>query len=192
MSSDVLASLRQWRLRSRVAASLDLIVAVAGFGMITVAAIDSLITWPSNTIWIRPAVLQHAMAFVLIPGWIWFLLGSAILYGRGRNRRELRRLGRRRIAGLVALAAFCLAVIIGGFVIGGDKGSLRVLPGPRYEVSTAGLDDAQWTTVTFSQYRSWEARFLREDALFTLFGLFMLIGGAVAGAQRRVTRTDES
>ena len=161
--------------------------------MIAVAAADSVVTWFSNTIWISPTSLEHAMAFVVIPGWIWLLLGSAILYSRDGRRLQLRRLSRGPTAALAMLAAFCLAVIVGSFAIGGAKGSLRVLPGPRYQVSTLGLNDAEWTTVTATQYRVWEARFLREDAGFTLFGLFMLGGAVVVTGTRRRTGegTDE-
>src|SRR3954471_9990151 len=170
-----------------MAGVLDLIMGVAGLGMITVAAVDSLVSWQSNTIWISPTSLEHGMAFVLIPGWIWLLLGSAVLYSRDRSGAQLARMGRGRAATLAVIATFCLAVIVGGFVIGGDKGSLRVLPGPRYQVLTPGLNDSEWTSVTASQYRVWEARFLRKDGLFTLFGLFMLVGAtAAAGACRSI------
>lgn len=163
-------------------------MAVAGLAIIAVAAADSLVTWSSNTIWISPTSLEHAMAFVLIPAWIWLLLGSAILYSGHGKRLQLRRIGRGPTAALAALALFCLTVVVGGFVIGGDKGSLRVLPGPRYQVFTPGLNDAEWTTVTAMQYRVWEARFLREDGLFTLFGLFMVVGAAAITGTRRQVR----
>src|SRR3954453_3626483 len=168
-------SLRQWRLRARVAGGVALIMGVAGLGMITVAAADSLVSWQSNTIWISPTSLEQGMAFVLIPGWIWLLLGSAVLYSRDRGGAQLARMGRGRAATLAVIATFCLAVIVGGFVIGGDKGHLRVLPGPRYQVLTPGLNHSEWTTVTASQYRVWEARFLREDGWVKLSGVFMLV-----------------
>src|SRR3954470_15417569 len=183
--SRALASVREWRLRSRAAGVLDLIMAMAGVGIITVAAIDSLVTWPSDTIWISPMSLEHAMAFLVIPGWSWLLFGCAILPSWDSQRFDLRRIGRRRATGLVMTATVCLAVVVGGFLIGGAKGHVRVLPGPRYQVATPGLNDADWTTVSASQYRVWEARFLREDGLFTLFGLFMIVGAvAVAGVRR--------
>src|SRR3954468_22710376 len=183
--SRALASFREWRLRSRAAGVLDLIMAMAGVVIITVAAVDSLVTWPSDAIWISPMPLEHAMAFLVIPGWSWLLFGCAILPSWDSQRFDLRRIGHSRATGLVLTATVCLAVVVGGFVIGAAKGHLRVLPGPRYQVATPGLNDAEWTTVSASQYRVWEARFLREDGLFTLFGLFMIVGAvAVAGVRR--------
>src|SRR4051794_41299478 len=114
--SRALASLREWRLRSRAAGILDLIMAMAGVGIIAVAAIDGLGTWPSDTIWISPMPLEHAMALLVIPGWSWLLLGSAILPSWDSQRFELRLIARRRATGLVITATVCLAVAVGGFL----------------------------------------------------------------------------
>src|SRR3954453_9001744 len=90
--SIALASVREWRLRSRAAGVLDLIMAMAGVGIITFAAIDILVTWPSDAIWISPMSLEHAMAVLVIPGWSWLLLVSAILTSWDSQRFELRRI----------------------------------------------------------------------------------------------------
>jgi hypothetical protein len=71
----------------------------------------------------------------------------------------------------VAAAVVCAAVIAGGFVLGAAKGAVRILPGPRYQVSVTGNSQAPWTTVPLSQFRLWQASFVREDGFFMLFGL---------------------
>src|SRR4051794_13252313 len=184
--SRALASVREWRLSSRAARVLDLIMAMAGAGVITGGAVDSLGAWAAGAVWISPMSLEHAMAFLVIPGWSWLLFGCAILPSWDSQRFDLRRIGRRRATGLVMTATVCLAVVVGGFLIGGAKGHVRVLPGPRYQVATPGLNDADWTTVSASQYRVWEARFLREDGLFPLFGLFMIVGATAAAGARSI------
>ncbi len=65
--------------------------------------------------------------------------------------------------------------------MGAAKGDARVLPGPRYEISTINLNDGNWTPVSAGQYALWQARFVREDGFFTLFG-FALIGGGIRWA----------
>ena len=127
-SSATLAKLRHWRLNSASAHWLDRVMVLAGVAVIVVTVADSLISWPSNAIWISPSSLEHAMAFVLIPTWVWLMLGFALLHRRGSNRPRLRGVGTGRVVGLVMLSVLCLAVVIGGFIIGGAKGSLRVEP----------------------------------------------------------------
>lgn len=161
---------------------LDLATAAAGVALIVVEATDSLITWPSDRIWISPSTLEHASAFLLVP-WVWLVLGSAIAYG-GRHAPLGPPVGRRRTAVLAALAAFCLTVIIGGLITGWAKGSVRVLPGPNYQVSTPSVKDSEWTTVTAAQYRMWEARILRQDSMVALFGLFMVAGSVIVARTR--------
>jgi hypothetical protein len=65
----------------------------------------------------------------------------------------------------------CAAVILGGFELGAAKGAVRVLPGPRYQVSVIGNSPTGWTTVSLGQFRYWQASFVREDGLFMFFGL---------------------
>jgi hypothetical protein len=68
------------------------------------------------------------------------------------------------------------AVIAGGFALGAAKGAVRVLPGPRHQVSTLGINQAAWTTVPLSQFYLWQARFVREDGLIMFFGLIAATG----------------
>ena len=75
-----------------------------------------------------------------------------------------------------AAAALCIAVIDGGAAAGAAKGKARLLAGPRYEVSKLDLHQASWTPVSNSQCDLWQARFVREERLFTLFGLGLAPG----------------
>ena len=85
--------------------------------------------------------------------------------------------GRRVPLVLLAVGVLCVCVIVAGFALGAAKGSGHVLPGPRYEISTSGLNEGAQTTVSAGRYAYWEARFVRLDALFTLFGFFMISCG---------------
>lgn len=94
---------------------------------------------------------------------------------------------RRRVA-VVLLAVILLAFIVSGFVVGGAKGSLRVLPGPRYQVSTLDLNLGEWTTVSPAEFGTWQARFVRGDAVFTMLGAFEVAAGVVVLRIRRRAR----
>jgi hypothetical protein len=61
-------------------------------------------------------------------------------------------------------------------MVGAAKGSVRILPGPRYQVSVIDNSQAGWTTVPLSQFRLWQASFVREDGLFMFFGLLVATG----------------
>jgi hypothetical protein len=189
----------RWRVRSPWAAVTDWIMVVAGAAIISVAAADSLVSWPSDTIWITSSRLERIVGIVLLPAWIWLMASVVMVFGipRGPKRtfltprpRKLHWRGRRAKL-LAVIALFCLGVVVGGFVIGGAKGSLRVTAGPQYQVSTLDQNAAEWVTVSAAEYRVWEARFIREDGLFTFFGLWIL-GGAMAIAQVRREVTAES
>jgi hypothetical protein len=71
----------------------------------------------------------------------------------------------------VAAVVVCAAVIVGGLMVGTAKGAVRILPGPRYQVSVMVNSQTGWTTVPLSQFRYWQASFVREDGLFMFFGL---------------------
>jgi hypothetical protein len=86
---------------------------------------------------------------------------------------------------LVAAVLVSLAVIVVSFAIGVAKGSVQVLPGPVYLVSTLDLNSATPTRVSAAQFGLWQARFVREDSLFTLFGLVIMSAGAGLLALRR-------
>jgi hypothetical protein len=72
---------------------------------------------------------------------------------------------------LTIAVAVCGDIVIGGFMVGAAKGSVHVLPRPRYQVSTLDLNNSAGTTVPVSQFQLWQARFVREDGFFMFFGL---------------------
>ena len=152
--------------------------------MFAIAALDSVVSWPSNRVLIGDRQLARLAGIVVGPGWPWLLVSLAVVFGLPRRRRaNVVRPPRRPASwpllarvGLAAAAALCIAVIVGGAAVGAAKGNARLLPGPRYEVSTLDLNQASWTPVSKSQYDLWQARFVREDGAFTLFGLVLAVG----------------
>jgi hypothetical protein len=168
-----------WLLRSRIGAAVNVLIIVAGIVLLAIAALDSVVSWPADRVLITPAGLVAFAGFVIIPGWLW--MGGSYTAIVGLNRRRMRPIplgcwrGRTLVV-LAATAVLALAVVIVGFVIGGAKGSLRVLPGPVYQVSTLNLNDADWTTVSSAQYQVWQARFVREDAILATFAVVLIAG----------------
>ena len=75
------------------------------------------------------------------------------------------------------------------FIVGGLLAELRgrcVCSRDRYQVSTLGLNLGG--EVSPAVDRMWQARFVREDALFTTFGVFELAAGVVVLLVRRRAR----
>jgi hypothetical protein len=177
--------LTQWRLGSRACAVADLVVAAAGASLLALAALDSVVSWPSNRVLVDDRQLARVAGIVLGPGWPWMLVSYVMVFGiRSRRRNRSQKPTRWPVplpllarVGLAVAAALCVAVIAGGFAGGAAKGNARLLPGPRYEVSTLDLNQADWTLVSKRQYDLWQARFVREDGIFMLFGLALAAGG---------------
>ena len=159
-----------WRLRSRSCAVVDLIGAAAAITLYAVVGIDNLVSWPSNQVLISDPDLSTLAAVLLFPTWLWVIFGAGAVGDRVRYWSVWRMPARPR-ACFVAAAAVCAAVIVGGAGQGWAKGSVRILPGPRYQVSTIDVNQSAWTTVPLSQFRYWQASFVREDGFFMLFGL---------------------
>lgn len=187
----------EWRLRSRVCAVIDLLVAAGGAGVLAFAAVDSVVSWPSNRVVADHRQLSRVAGIVLGPGWPWLLVSFAVVFGVAQRRRDHSvRAPRWPVrwpliarVGLAVAAALCIAVVAGGSAVGAAKGEARVLPGPRYQVSTIDLNQAKWTSVSADQYDLWQARFVREDGMFTLFGLGLAAGSlSLFHLHRRVTR----
>jgi hypothetical protein len=169
----------RWRLRSPLCAALDVVAALAGAGLFVVAAVDSVASWPSDKVMLTDPQLSRIAGIVLPPAWFWMIASTVMIYGMrrrphaagpARSRPRLPPLGR---VAMVVCAVVCAAVVVGSFAVGADKGSARIIPGPRYEVSILDLNDARWTRVTPAEYRIWQARFVREDGVFTAFGLIL-------------------
>jgi hypothetical protein len=162
----------QWRLRSRSCAVADVIAAAAAISVYAVAGIDDVVSWPSNQVLLGDPDLVRIAVVLLAPTLVWLIVSAGMVYGRAQSWR-LSQLPARPRACIVAAAVVCAAVIVGGFMVGSAKGAVRVLPGPRYQVSVIGNSPTGWTTVPLSQFRLWQASFVREDGPFMFWGLLV-------------------
>ena len=167
-----------WRVRSVIARLIDAAVAAAGVTLIGTSLIDAVGTFWKNKVFIYPATLEHLAGALLLPCWPWIIISAGMIWGiprrRGNQWQSRRLVSWRPAAPWAATFAVIVAVIVIGFILGAAKGSLRVLPGGVYQVSTLDLNSAQWTTVSQAEYQRWAARFVREDAFFATFGLAMV------------------
>jgi len=180
----------RWWLRSRAFDVVYSATVAAGFVLFCLAAVDSAVSWPMDWVLLAPARLESFAAWLLFPFWgLLFLsmLGLG-LYRRSSGKSPFLKLSVRRRVAAVALAVALVGFIVGGFLVGGAKGSVRVLAGPRYQVSTLDLNLGDWTTVSPVEYQTWEARFVREDAVFTMFGVFEMGAGVLVLTIRRRSR----
>jgi hypothetical protein len=203
----------RWRLRSPVCAVADTIVVAAGAGFWATAVLDCVATWPANRVLLSDHDVSRLAGAVVPACWLWFLMPLVFVGLDRTSRSSQRRLAfpvawRRRPwplpapwtpsqatakplfpplvkACLAAAVLVSLTVIVVSFAIGVAKGSAQVLPGPVYVVSTLDLNGATPTRVSAAQFGLWQARFVREDSLFTLFGLVMMSAGAGLLALRR-------
>jgi hypothetical protein len=185
----------RWRLRSRACAAADAAVTMVTGAMIAVAAVDSVVSWPSDRVLIpdtrllSPITKTASIACVL-----WAMLGIGMIFGgRGRNRAvrtAVRPAFTPRVAALLAAVAAIVAVVaVGGHLAGTARGEARVLPGPRYEVAVRGVGDGDWTPVPADRYRTWQARFVREDGMLTIFlAVLMGLSLGLLDLHRRATR----
>ena len=164
------SELTQWRLRSRSCAVADMTGAAAAISLYAVAGIDSVVSWPSNQVLLSDPDLSRVALVLLAPTLVWLIASAGMVPDRAQYLR-LSQLPARSRACIVAAAVVCAAVIAGGFVLGAAKGAVRVLPGPRYQVSLIVNSPTGWTTVPLSQFRLWQASFVREDGPFMFFGL---------------------
>lgn len=190
--------LRQWRARSRTCAVIDAVVVAAGAAVCAITAVDVASTWQDSRAWLDHQHLSVVMGAILIPAWPWLIASIFLVSPTGRTRlvgqrehdpeaearraqnRMLRRNmypGRRARLVQIAVAVLAVALIVAALASGAAKGSGDVLPGPHYRIQTSGLDDGGWTDVTAAQYAYWQARFVRLDSFFALFGAFMVFWG---------------
>jgi len=160
----------QWRLRSRSCAVADMLGAAAAISLYAVAGIDSVVSWPSNQVLLSDPDLVRIAVVLLAPTLVWLIVSAGMVYGRTQSWR-LSQLPAGPRACFVAAAVACAAVIVGGLMLGTAKGAVRILPGPRYQVSVIDNSQTGWTTVPLSQFRLWQASFVREDGLFMFFWL---------------------
>ena len=159
-----------WRLRSRACAVSDIIGAAAGISLYAVVGIDSVVSWPSNQVLLSDPDLSTIAGVLLIPTWVWLIFSAGMVPGWTQSWR-LSQMPARPRTYFAAAAVVCVAVVAGGFVLGAAKGAVRILPGPRYQVSTIDLNQSAWTTVPLRQFHLWQASFVREDGPLMVFGL---------------------
>jgi hypothetical protein len=165
----------QWRLRSRACAVADLIAAAAAISLYAVAGIDSVVSWPSNQVLLSDPDLSPLAGVLLMPTWVWLLISLGVVSQPTQSWSLSRMPARPRIC-LAAAAVVCVAVVVGGFVLGAAKGAVRILPGPRYQVSTLDINHSAWTPVSLSQFHLWQASFVREDGFLMVFALAAATG----------------
>ena len=178
-----------WRLRARAYAVSDIIGAAAGISLYAVVGIDSVVSWPSNQVLISDPNLSNIAGVVLIPTWVWLIFSVGIASSRTQSWRLSQLPARPRIC-FAAAAVVCAAVVAGGFVLGAAKGSARILPGPRYQVSIIDPNPSAWTTVPLNQFHLWQASFVREDGPLMVFGLVAATGFiALLHLHRQAART---
>lgn len=185
-------------LRLGISAGVVLLCVAAAF-FITMAA-DDVISWPANHILFNfPGGVLFFCLWLLIgysvlssvtlygwPGWRNRSAGTwRAIYWAARERPSWAKLppAMRRpplwmwlLTGVTAAAL--IALVVGSLQAGMGKGGLRVLPGPRYQVSTLDLNHAAWTQVSHAQYQAYAADFMRESAVFVAVAAFLLIVNA--------------
>jgi magnesium-transporting ATPase (P-type) len=178
----------QWRLWSRSCGIADVIAAAAAISVYAVAGIDDVVSWPSNQVLLSDPDLVRIAVVLLAPTLVWLIVSAGMVYGRMQSWR-LSQLPARPRTCVVAAAVVCAAVIVGGFMVGSAKGAVRVLPGPRYQVSVIGNSPTGWTTVPLSQFRLWQASFVRADGPFMFWGLLVAtVFIALLDLRRQATR----
>jgi len=178
----------QWRLRSRSCVVADMIGAAASISLYAVAGIDSVVSWPSNQVLLSDLDLIRIATVLFAPPFLSLIVSAGTLPDRTRYWR-LSLLPAWSRACFVAAVVVCAAVILGGFELGVAKGAARVLPGPRYQVSVIGNSQTGWTTVPLSQFRFWQASFVREDGLLMFWGLLVATAFiALLDLRRETTR----
>jgi hypothetical protein len=162
--------------------------AAAGISLYAVVGIDSVASWPSNQVLLSDPDLSTIAGVLFVPTWVWLIFSVGMVLGRTRSWR-LSQLPARPRTSFAAAAVVCVAVVAGGFVLGAAKGAVRILPGPRYQVSTIDINQAAWTTVPLSQFHLWQASFVREDGPLMGFGLVAATGFiALLHPHREATR----
>jgi hypothetical protein len=153
--------------------------------------IDSVVSWSSNQVLLSDPDLSLA-GVLLIPTWVWLIISLEMVSQHTQSWSLSRMPARPRtcfVAAFVAAVVVCVAVVVGGFVLGAAKGAVRILPGPRYKVSTLDIKHAAWTTVPLSQFHLWQARFVREDGFLMVSALAAATGSiALLHLRREATR----
>ncbi|GAA1956293.1 hypothetical protein [Kitasatospora viridis] len=200
MTEGLEGRLRDWRMRSPVAEVLDTVVLCAAAVVIAVVVVDDVVSWPTDRVLLAHDRLSVLAGWLLFPSMLWLMPSMMVTFPVRRHEgREVRVAARARLRRLYlptrrhalaqgALLLLCVGVMVGGFAFGFAKGGAQELPGPRYQVSTEDVQHYAWTDVTPREYDRWQARYVREDGVLLLFGLFMVAGGTVLRRSRTAAR----
>ncbi|NNN20970.1 MAG: hypothetical protein HKL80_03090 [Acidimicrobiales bacterium] len=188
--------LAKWRLKSKVCIFIDIIIFVEGLLVIALVTTDNIVSWFGNKVLIPPKTLEIIFGIAIVPGWIWIFLSVAIVTGFRHSKvprpKDRKKLPRSYAISLISILVVFLAFTIVGFVFGGAKGSERILPNGLHQVSTLDLNNADWTTVGPKDYQMWEARFVREDEVFWIFGFAMSVAIGELNIARSSLRSMET
>lgn len=190
------AAFARWWWRSRLFDAIYVAIAAAGALLFFLAALDGASSWPTDHVLIAPGPLEGVAVWLLFPGWVVMLFS---LFGVGAMRHGSAKpllpsnWSMRRRATVVIPALLVMLFVVSNLLLGADKGSVRVLPGPQYQVSSYADTRGEWKTVPAADYQRSEARIVRGDAVFTFFGAIEAVGAiGVLVLRRRGPRNDES
>jgi hypothetical protein len=180
---------RSWRLDSRACRFVDKVGISASVICLLIATVVSVETWVSDRIsWSERKIIQIGGPIQLVElpwllGSCFMIFGFATRYGRGRywwsditEQRPYWPIWTRYT--LAVASTFGIATTVGNLISGAEKGKARVIPGPRYQISTYMVNNGNFRTVSRSSFEMWEARFFRLDlTFFTLFCLVLIFFG---------------
>src|ERR1700689_46615 len=102
--------------------------------------IDSVVSWSSNQVLLSDPDLSLA-GVLLIPTWVWLII-SLEMGSQHTQSWSLPRMPARPRTCFVAAVVVCVAVVVGGFVLGAAKGPDPILPGHCYKVSRLDINTA--------------------------------------------------
>jgi hypothetical protein len=175
---------------------VDALCAAAAAVLYVVSLVDGIVSWPSDRVLVTDARIGPPVAVIGFFAGLWWVVSGVMVFGFARGRRVVRPVdppppSRRRRLALALVVAITLAIVTGNALLGIDKGQARTLPGPKYQVSTSGLNDDAWTTVSAGEYRRWQARFIRGDGIVlpALGIIFLMCELSLLRMHRTVIRT---
>jgi hypothetical protein len=168
----------RWWVRSRLFDVLYSLMLVSGVVVMVVVAVDVLVAHHAHKVWIPQSTLD-SWSFAPI-GLSWILMiatfataypGIAATYKKSAFAPPLTRKSW-WILGCTAAVAGLICAFALDAGRDGDKGDLRVLPGPIYQVSTLWLKDGNWVTISHTSYVHFQLAFIRGTAMTVTFGFF--------------------
>lgn len=184
----------------RLGISADIVVLCVAAAFLIAMAVDDVVSWPANQILFNfPGGALFVFMWLLTgysvvsnvhlygwPGWTNRSPGTwRAMFWAARQRPSWAKLPpamRRPPIWMWLLCAVTAAgftvIVVGSFQAGIGKGGLRILPGPRYWVSTVDLNNAAWTEVSHVQYQAYAADFMRLSALFVALPAVVVIANA--------------